>query len=218
MEADFWIERWEKGEIGFHRSEVHDFLPKHWPALGLAKGSAVLVPLCGKSEDMAWLAAHGHRVIGVELSPLAVDAFFREHDLKPDVRSDGAFVVWTAGPFTIWCGDVFAIPEAAAVDVAAVYDRAALVAFPASLQERYAELLARLVPKAAPIMVVSLSYPEGQIPGPPFSTPRAQIDALFGEAFSIEVAEERDGLGESQNLKDRGVTALDEVCYVLTRR
>lgn len=217
MEADFWIERWEKGEIGFHRSDVHDFLPTHWPALGLDTGSAVFVPLCGKSEDMAWLAAQGHRVIGVELSPLAVDAFFREHGLEAEVRSEGAFVVWTAGPFTIWCGDVFALPEAVLADVAAVYDRAALVAFPARLQERYADLLRRRVPKTAPIMVVSLAYPEGQITGPPFSTPRTQIEALFGAGFSIAVVAERDGLEESRNLKERGLTALGETCYVLRR-
>lgn len=217
MEADFWIERWERGEIGFHRSNVHDFLPKHWPALGLAAGSTVFVPLCGKSQDMVWLAAQGHRVVGVELSPLAVDAFFREQGLEAEVRPAGTLAVWSAGPFEIWCGDIFALPAEAVCDVAAVYDRAALVAFPASLQARYAETLAYLLPKSAPVLVVSLSYPQGQITGPPFSTPPEQVKALFGATYEITVAETRDGLEESQNLKARGVTELDEACYILKR-
>ncbi len=217
MEADFWIERWRKGEIGFHRSDVHDFLPKYWPTLGLAPDSSVFVPLCGKSHDMVWLAEQGHRVVGVELSPLAVDAFFREQGLEADVRPEGALAVWSGGPYTIWCGDVFALPTEALSDVAAVYDRAALVAFPASLQERYAEFLARVLPKEAPLFIVSLTYPEGQISGPPFSTPEAQVGAAFGAAYEIAVLEVRDGLEESQNLKARGVTALDEACYILKR-
>lgn len=218
MTRDFWIERWEKGEIGFHRAEVHDFLPAHWPALGLKPGSAVLVPLCGKSLDMVWLAAEGYRVVGVELSPLAVDDFFREQGLAADTRVEGPFVVRSAGPFTIWCGDFFELPAEAVRDVAAVYDRAALVALPASLQPRYAEKLTEVLPAAAPILLVGLAYPEGEMSGPPFSTPLAQVAALFGVSHDIRIAETRDGLEQSQNLKDRGVTALEETAYILRRK
>lgn len=218
MEPDFWIERWQSGDIGFHRANVHDYLPKYWPTLGLAAGSTVFVPLCGKSEDMVWLAEQGHRVVGVELSPLAVDAFFREHGLEAEVRPVGPLAVWSAGPYTIWCGDIFALPAEAVRDVAAVYDRAALVAFPASLQVRYAALLAEMLPKPVPLFIVALSYPDGQITGPPFSTPRAQVETLFGTEFGISVADVRDGLEESQNLKRRGVTSLEEACYILKRR
>lgn len=217
MDTNFWIERWKKDEIGFHREKVHDFLPRYWPSFGLAPQSAVFVPLCGKSHDMVWLAAQGHRVIGCELSPLAVDAFFREQDLVADVRPEGTLAVWSAGPFTIWCGDIFELPAEAVRDVAAVYDRAALVAFPPSLQIRYAETLLTLLPTKVPILLVSLAYPDGQINGPPFSTPRAQVDALFAEAHEIELAETRDGLDESQNLKARGATSLDEAAYILKR-
>lgn len=218
MDPHFWIERWKAGEIGFHRADVHDFLPRYWPKLGLAPGSSVFVPLCGKSHDMAWLAGQGHRVIGVELSPLAVDAFFREHELAAEVRPAGALAVWSAGPFTIWCGDVFALPAEAVRDVAAVYDRAALVAFPQSLQVRYVETLLSLLPREAPILLVSLAYPEAEINGPPFSTPPEQVESLFGATHQITFLETRDGLEESQNLKRRGVTALEEAACLLRRR
>lgn len=214
MTPDFWIERWQKGEIGFHQASGNDLLPRHWPALGAAPSSAVLVPLCGKSLDMTWLAAQGHRVIGVELSPLAVDDFFREQGVQADTRTVGPFMVRTAGPITIWCGDIFDLPAEAVEDVAAVYDRAALVAFPSSLQARYVKMLQTLVP-AAPILLISLAYPEGQIAGPPFPTPLTQVTELFASAYSIGILETRDGLARSPNLRERGITALDEAAYVL---
>lgn len=213
---DFWIERWQKGEIGFHQAGGNDLLPKHWPGLGVAPGSTVLVPLCGKSLDMVWLAAQGYKVIGVELSPLAVDDFFREQGAEADTRVAGPFTVRSAGPITIWCGDIFDLPIAAVSEVAAVYDRAALVAFPSSLQARYAKTLKSVLPGAAPILLIALSYPDGQIAGPPFSTPLTQVAELFGATYNLRIRETRDGLEKSQNLKDRGVTALEEAAYILT--
>lgn len=218
MDSNFWIERWKNAEIGFHRAEVHTFLTRYWPELELAPGSTVFVPLCGKSHDMVWLAGQGHRVVGVELSPLAVDAFFREQDLTAEVRPAGSLAVWSAGPFTIWCGDIFTLPAEAVRDAAAVYDRAALVAFPRSLQAKYVETLMSLLPSEAPLLLVSLAYQEGQIAGPPFSTPREQVETLFEATHEITLAETRDGLDDSQNLKARGVTSLDETAYILRRK
>lgn len=218
MAHTFWIERWEKGEIGFHRDGVHDFLPAHWPALGVAKGAKVLVPLCGKSRDMVWLAQAGHEIVGVELSPLAVDDFFREQGLEATTEPVGSFVVRRAGPYTLWCGDFFELPPEAVEGVDACYDRAALVALPSALQPRYAEKLAQLLPEGAATLLVSLWYPEGELAGPPFSTPLAQVVAIFSATQTISIAESRDGLAESPNLIDRGVSSLDETAYILRRK
>jgi thiopurine S-methyltransferase len=218
MTPDFWLERWQSGDIGFHRSEVHDFLVKHWPRLTLPERGSVFVPLCGKSLDMVWLAGQGHRVIGSELSPLAVDDFFREQGIEAETRTVGAFVVRSGGPFTIWCGDLFDLPAEAVSDVDAVYDRAALVALPSGLQTRYAKKLTEILPASAPILLVSLHYPQGEISGPPFSTPLSTVAALFGDTHAIRIAETREGLEQSQNLKERGVSSLDESAYVLKRK
>jgi thiopurine S-methyltransferase len=167
---------------------------------------------------MVWLAEAGHPVVGVELSPLAVDDFFREQGLEATTEPVGSFVVRRAGPYTIWCGDFFELPAQAVEGVGACYDRAALVALPSSLQPRYAEKLAQLLPPGAPTLLVSLWYPEGELAGPPFSTPLAQVAAIFATTQSISIASSRDGLSESQNLKDRGVSALDETAYFLRRK
>jgi len=213
---DFWIERWQRGEIGFHQAAGNELLPAYWSKLGVAAGGTVFVPLCGKSVDMAWLAGQGHKVVGVELSPLAVEEFFREQGVDAVVSQVGTFVVHTAGPISIWCGDIFELPASALSDVTAVYDRAALVALPPHLQPRYAEMLRSVVPRDAKTLLISLAYPQGQIKGPPFSTPREQVAALFGNHSDITVCEARERLDQSPNLKERGVTSLEEAVYILT--
>lgn len=217
MEPKFWHERWEAGDIGFHQGDVHDLLVKHWPRLGLAPGSTVFVPLCGKSRDMAWLAGEGHRVVGCELAEVAVDAFFAEQGLEPSVEQVGAHVVKRAGPYEIWCGDIFELPAAATADAAAVYDRAAFVAFPPSIQKRYAVKLMELTPEHAPILLVALAYDQSEATGPPFSTGLQTVIFAFGPGFRLTLLESRDGLERSQNLKKRGITRLAESVYRLDR-
>ncbi|EXF43869.1 thiopurine s-methyltransferase [Pseudomonas sp. BAY1663] len=57
----------------------------------------MLVPLCGKSLDLAWLAGQGFNVLGVELSEKAVEAFFAEQQLEAEVSQAGAFRVYRSG-------------------------------------------------------------------------------------------------------------------------
>ena len=86
MDPGFWNERWREGRIGFHQQQVTPLLERHWTAVGVPAGGRVFVPLAGKSLDMAWLAARGHGVLGIELSEVAVTQFFDEHRLTPDVH------------------------------------------------------------------------------------------------------------------------------------
>jgi thiopurine S-methyltransferase len=218
MDKDFWRQRWQRRDIGFHQPHIHDQLTRLWPDLDLPRGSTVFVPMAGKSRDMIWLATQGHRIVGVELSDIAVREFFSEGGETPTRTTKGNFEISSAGPFNLYCGDFFELPPEAVADVAAVYDRAALVALPPPQRERYAETLKRILPETAVIFLVALDYPEQEISGPPFSVPRAEVERLFGEAFSITVLENRDGLAGSPNLVKRGVTRLEETTYLLRRR
>ena len=218
MDHGFWEDRWRRGEIGFHQPHIHAQLQKFWPALGLPKGSTIFVPLSGKTRDMVWLAEQGHKVIGAELSERAVRDFFEESGLSPTITASGPFRIFKAGAFTIYQGDFFALAADALGDVAACYDRAALIALPSSMRPKYAEKLTNVLPLDAPILAITIEYPEGEIQGPPFSVIGEEVRALYGDKFEIEILEERDGLAESDNLKKRGVTKLEEIAYLLRRR
>jgi thiopurine S-methyltransferase len=176
------------------------------------------VPLCGKSLDMVWLAEQGHRVIGAELSPLAIDEFFAQRGLEPTTRTSGNFTVKSAGPFELWCGDIFELPREAVSDIAGVYDRAALVAFPSELQQRYAAALTELLAAQTPILLVTLDYDPASMTGPPFSVSRDQVDRLFAEHRSVTELECRPALDLNPRFRQRGLTSLDEYAYLLKGR
>src|SRR5690606_5572725 len=156
MDPDFWLQRWREGRTGFHNEHVQPLLERHWPTLGLASGSRVFVPLAGKSLDLPWLAARGHRVLGVELSPLAVSQFFEENRMTPATRVTRHGVHHVAGDIELICGDAFALDAHALADCTGVYDRAALIALPPDLRARYVDELYGALPPGCRGLLVTL--------------------------------------------------------------
>jgi len=155
-----WLQLWRERHTDFHQRGVNLLLSRFWPDFAPAKDSRVFVPLCGKSLDMLWLAEQGHDVIGVELSPLAIEAFFRENHLRPSKRRQGRFTLWRHGRIGILCGDYFALREADLGPVDSVYDRAALTALPPILRSRYVAQLRRIVSDTARVFLLTLEDAE----------------------------------------------------------
>lgn len=188
-----WLARWRDGRIGFHERRPNELLQRH--AGQLDGRRRLLVPLCGKAEDLAFLAARGHDVIGIELAELAVRAFFDEHGLVPTVAPHGPYTAYTATPrgdgdhdrpaagsFTLLVGDFFAATPSLIGPVDAGYDRAALIALPPELRPRYAATLRSLLPPGAPLLVITLEYDQRAMDGPPFSVPEAELRAHYAGA------------------------------------
>lgn len=218
MQHDFWHQRWADNQIGFHQDKPTPLMLKHWPTLGLAPGSRVFVPLAGKSLDMVWLAANGHRVLGVELSQLAVDAFFAGLGVEPSVRESRYGRHHEAGGIELICGDAFALDEAALADCAGVFDRAALIALPPPMRERYVgELYARL-PRGCRGLLITLEYPQHEKAGPPFSVVEDEVRERYAAHWDVELLERRDILDQQPKFAEEGVTALDTVVYRLGRK
>lgn len=217
MEPAFWLDRWQKGEIGFHAEAVQPALIKHWSALGVPEGSRVLVPLCGKSLDMLWLAQQGLHVAGVELSAIAVRDFFAEQGIAPKQRDHAGFEVSTADSIELWCGDVFAL-NPRDVKAAAAYDRAALIALPPAMQQRYALKMAELMPRGSKVLLISLDYDPREMQGPPHNISRARVQELFSEHFEVTLLEAIGGPPRTDHLRNRGVTCLEEASYLLVRK
>ncbi|MFJ4354092.1 thiopurine S-methyltransferase [Pseudomonas sp. NPDC089428] len=211
MEPAFWQQRWADNQIGFHQSQVNPYLQQYWPQLQLAPGSRVLVPLCGKSLDLAWLAGQGYRVLGVELSRRAVEAFFREHGLEPKVTQQGAFEVWCSGDVQLWCGDFFALRAEDVADCAALYDRAALIALPPEMRAQYMRLLSQLLPPGAGLLV-TLDYQQELLAGPPFSVADDEVRRGF-IGWQVEALEAQEVIGESPKFQQAGVNSLVERVY-----
>lgn len=218
MEPKFWQERWARNQIGFHLPQVNPCLQRYWPQLALTEGTRVLVPLCGKSLDLMWLATQGYRVQGVELSEQAVEAFFNEQGLTPRISRQGVFKVYQADLIEVWCGDFFSLDAAVVADCSALYDRAALIALPPLMRAQYAEHLNTLLAPGCQGLLITLDYDQTQKAGPPFAVTDEEVRVLLGEHWALEVLQEQDILGESWKFVQDGVTRLDERAYQLTRR
>jgi thiopurine S-methyltransferase len=215
MEPKFWQERWARNQIGFHLPEVNPYLQRHWPPL--AEGAKVLVPLCGKSLDLMWLASHGLRVMGVELSEQAVEAFFSEQNLTPRISQRVGFKVYQADLIELWCGDFFALEAEMLAYCTALYDRAALIALPPLMRAQYAEHLNHLLQRGCQGLLVTLDYEQTQKAGPPFAVTDEEVKVLLGAHWALQVLEEQDVLGESWKFVQDGVTRLEERVYRITR-
>lgn len=223
MQPDFWHQRWREGRIGFHQDRPTPLLVEHWPRLELGEGrraadSRVFVPLAGKSLDMVWLASRGHRVLGVELSELAVTGFFDEHGLEPQVSESSSGRHYRAGGIELICGDVFALDPALLAGCDAVFDRAALIALPPDLRERYVDEVYARLPGGCRGLVITLEYPQHEKPGPPFSVGADEVHARFDRDWRVETLQRRDILATQPGFVAEGVTALETAVYRLQRR
>ncbi|HET7126215.1 MAG TPA: thiopurine S-methyltransferase [Lysobacter sp.] len=217
MNPDFWHQRWHDNQIGFHQSAPTPLLLKHWPLLGVPAGTKVFVPLAGKSLDMAWFAAQGYQVLGVELSELAIGQFFAEHGLQPDIRDSKYGRHYRAGGIELINGDAFGLDEAALRDCAAVFDRAAMIALPPEMRVRYARELYSKLSANCRGLLVTLEYDQAEREGPPFSVPEDEVRAEFGRDWDIDLLERRPIPQDHPGFVS-GVSRLDTAAYALQRR
>lgn len=216
MKKDFWLQRWAREETGFHEQEVNAYLIRFWHELHLAHDSAVFVPLCGKSADLQWLREQGHAVFGIELSGIAVQAFFTDNGYLPNVQYSEKFERYEANNIRILCGDFFDLGRDDMAGVKAVYDRAAMVALSPEMRERYVKHLLDILPPAAQILLVTFDYPQAEMQGPPFALPSTEVEALYRDHAEIRLLAQIDVLAQNPRFQKRGLTRLQESIYLLT--
>lgn len=216
MEPTFWHERWENRNTPFHEGDVNQFLSKHFPRLAALAPSTILVPLCGKAVDLAWLRGQGHEVLGVELSPIAVRDFFQEHHIEAHESVEGAFTRLEGDGIALLCGDFFALNAAQLETISGVYDRAAIVALPESLRGRYVDTLLGTLPDAVPILMLTLEYDSKEMNGPPFSVTEAEVRQRFSAHRNVERLESCPILESQPGLRKRGLSWLVEHTFLLT--
>jgi len=185
MEANFWHEKWEQGDIGFHQSQVNPLLVAHLDKLNLVEGARFFLPLCGKTLDIAWLLARGYRIVGVELSTLAIKELFTALDfLEPEIATIGTLTHYSAKNIDIFVGDIFDLSSKMLGAVDAIYDRAALVALPKEMRHRYTAHLVELTHKS-PQLLISYEYEQNLMEGPPFSVSAEEIEQHYRNSYDL---------------------------------
>ena len=209
---EFWHDRWQSQKIGWHREIYNDLLLKHWPEINASGNSSVLVPLCGKSLDMLWLAKQGHSVVGLEMVKQAVEAFFHENKLDYDSFEIGDHKKYSNQQFTIYQGDVFDL-EPGTIQADYWYDRAAIIAIDPSTRADYVDQIRKQTKQGAVGLLITFAYPQEQMQGPPFALHDYEVKSLFSDGFELEHLEKIDLDDE----KDRGLTKVTSSVFKITR-
>ncbi|WP_419811268.1 thiopurine S-methyltransferase [Bacterioplanoides sp.] len=221
MRSEFWHERWENQQTGFHLPEVNPVLIRYWPDMKLTPGQRVMVPLCGKTLDIIWLLQQGYAVVGIELSEIALDelADTITNTLKLEIHKtrNGDRVLYRADNLLLIAGDFFALSSQDIGPVDAVYDRAALIALPEPMRADYVPHLLALTQQAKQLLV-GLSYPQDEMSGPPFSVRPQQVQQYYQDVYQISVKEQQDILEQEPRFKARGLTSFVQDVYLLTPR
>ncbi|MFZ9887013.1 MAG: thiopurine S-methyltransferase [Myxococcota bacterium] len=210
-----WSERWSSGRTGFHLHHPNPALVRFAARLQGAK--RVLVPLCGKSHDLSYLAEAGHDVLGVELVDLAARAYFDEKQQVPLEEHVGRQRKLSAERVSVVVGDIFDVQVEAFAACDAVYDRAALIALPAAIRPRYAAHLTTGLLCGARMLLVTIDYPEGSLEGPPFRVPAEEVYSLYGPHWNIEELTHGPAADPPARFVERGIP-LEETVWLLTRK
>lgn len=210
MDTDFWLQRWQNNEIGFHQGEANPLLVASFKDLRLARGARVFVPLCGKTLDIPWLLSRGYRVAGSELSELAIEQLFVELGVEPRVSASGELKRYIATNIDIFVGDIFDLSPEVLGPVNATYDRAALVALPEDMREQYTTHVMEITGNA-PQLLITFEYDQSQMEGPPFSLSNREVSRLYEDSYNLTLAESRNVPG---GLK--GICAAIENAWLLS--
>jgi len=205
-----WHQHWTRPTPGFHEGQVNPYLCEYIERFALNRGDTVFVPLCGKAVDMRWLAEQGYQVIGVELSRVAVEAFFAESGLSYEYSEQGPFTVYMGGGITLYQGDFMHLEPEQLADCKLVYDRASLVAIEPFNRKPYKAKMLSLIPQATPMLMVVLDYDQSRMAGPPFSVPVSDVIELYQPEYAVALRQSCELIQAQPHWKQKGLDSMRE--------
>jgi thiopurine S-methyltransferase len=206
MEASFWIKSWELGGFytSFHRKDIHPYVLQYLQPEEI-EGKNILIPLCGKSVDMLYLAQYAQKVIGVELVEDAIIQFFKENNL-PFQKLDN--VTYKSGNIMLMCCDFMTLTKNEIGKIDWIYDRASLVALPDDgLRKEYIKTIDRLSDIGTKSLIITLEY-FPLINSAPFTITPEEVDNYYGDNHIIKHV-------ESPNLPNHGMVKKWNLEYLI---
>ena len=217
MQAKDWLDRWHKNQIGFHEGEVNAYLKQYINHFNLNPGDRIFMPLCGKAHDIAWLAKQGFEVVGIELSNIAIEAFFAEFKMQYQQFASDRFVLRKSGNIMILEGDFFDLEAEDLEGCKLVFDRAALIAIDEKNRHRYSQHMRNIIPSTDDMLLITLSYDQSVMSGPPFSVSEDEVFQHYADDYEITLLERHEVVDESPRWRQKGLSSLIESVYQLKR-
>lgn len=215
MDASFWHRCWENNTIGFHQDTVHPFLTDVLADKLVSSDDRVFVPLCGKSLDMFWLAER-LEVVGSEISEIACRDFFADKRIDCTPVKKGEHTCYQVDNISLWQGDFFTLEPNVFGPFDWIYDRAAIIALPLALREKYVKQLSLYIADHTKLLLISLEFPESELSGPPFPVFESDIKQLF-KGFKVNIVAERKLSNKQFAQRTFDVSYLTERVYIIQR-
>lgn len=223
LKIEFWHEVWREGRLGFDQPSTNYYLlniMNKWLCDGPHE---VLVPLCGRSVDMLAIQAAGHTVVGVECVEQAIEDFSTLHQITFQRSQPKAHIeCFSAERYRLYCADFFKLNR---TDLnlsdapLKIWDRAALVALPASMRQNYYDQLRSLSSNSMDWMCLLFTYDSETDLGPPFSVNVQElIDAMMPSNFNVEIIEERSLQPQNPKFVEAGVIDFHETLVRVTKQ
>jgi thiopurine S-methyltransferase len=203
LDINFWNERWNKKEIAFHMNEVNPMLVKYFPKLSLEEQKRIFIPLCGKTLDIEWLFTKNFKIVGVELNELAVKSLFIELNIEPIIIELNDFLIYKYKDIEIFVGDFFNLSKEILGKVDLVYDRAALVALPKVMRQKYSTHLLNITSGITQLLL-TYEYDQNIMKGPPFCVDSFEVTEYYFNTYSLVLLEENLNLPKGLKRKSNG--------------
>jgi thiopurine S-methyltransferase len=189
MDDGFWQQAWATGRLRGEAAGPHPDLVTHAPTV-LVGARRILVPLCGRSADLIWLAGRWPEIVGIELVEPVVTGFAAGHGLIASHPPVGGFRGYRRDALTVLAGDFLTADPARVGTFDGGWDRGALVAMPPGRRPAYARVLRALLRPGATILLETYEIDHVWAAGPPFSVPDTEVRRLFDGA-AVRVLERR---------------------------
>lgn len=178
MEKEFWIEKWNEGQIGFHQSEYNKSMRNHYDSKDLTNKN-VFIPLAGKSNDIIYFLERGANVYAVEISKEAVNAFFKENEFDFSKEENQKYEVFKYRNLTYYHGDFFTLSRTEIPRIDFLYDRASVIALPPTMRKDYYSKINELIGPHTDIHIQSYTHDGPKDFGPPFYVPEDELDNAY---------------------------------------
>jgi thiopurine S-methyltransferase len=186
VDLSIWANKWKSGSTGWHRPRVHESLLHFEKSLLPKPKSRILVPLCGKTVDIEYLASHANvqEVVGVDAIQKAFEEFSKEHpalEIKKHLEEPQAeFDRWSGKHTTLLTGDFFQFDaeKHSGGRFDAIWDRGSLVAIDPNLREHYVDVMGKSISKTGRILLST--FVADTTKGPPYSIDEPEVRRLFG--------------------------------------
>lgn len=195
MNPDYWHKSWQENKTAWYQKKANPFLVRYFQELSLPKNSRIFVPLCGNSIDIVWLLSQGYKVVGIDLSEIAIRQLFQELSVEAKASPIAKLTHYAATDIDIFVGNIFDLSKDLIGTVDAIYDRAALVALPEDMRREYRAHLLEITARA-PQLLLTFSYDQNLMDGPPFSIDKEKVHQHYQENYNLKFLESADVRGK----------------------